>query len=71
MVATFDGVQPEATKQDKRKWVHQLCQEEKKTFSLPSQAFILNITEESYNMSTAFALYLKKYRFRYIYDVVR
>ena len=25
MVATFDGVQPEATKQDKRKWVHQLC----------------------------------------------
>jgi hypothetical protein len=43
----------------------------KKTFSLPSQAFILNIIEESYNMSPAFALYLKKYRFRYIYDVVR
>ena len=40
-------------------------------FSLPSQAFILNIIEESYNMSPAFALYLKKYRFRYIYDVVR
>jgi hypothetical protein len=37
MVATFDGVQPEATKQDKQKWVHQLytylgSHEEKKRF---------------------------------------